>query len=170
MTLAERLSEYVRACFTGLWVRTHEADDATAEVAALCRREGWTLATWDVDRGLAVAGHGDHPGAVPGAADPLAALRSLGALATPDGTALLVLRNFHRYLGSPEVIQALDTRIHAGKQDRTFLVVLAPVVPVPVEREKQFLVVEHALPGREAIEAIARAIATEPGECPEGDA
>ena len=56
MTLAESLSEYVRACFTGLWVRTHEPDDAVAEVAALCRREGWALATWDVDRGLALAG------------------------------------------------------------------------------------------------------------------
>ena len=62
MTLAERLSEYVRACFTGLWVRTHEADDATAEIAGLCRREGWALASWDVDRGLAVAGRGDGPG------------------------------------------------------------------------------------------------------------
>ncbi len=30
MTLGERLSEYVRACFTGLWVRTCEPDEATA--------------------------------------------------------------------------------------------------------------------------------------------
>src|SRR3954447_26050478 len=113
MTLAERLNEYVRACFTGLWVRTHEADDATAEIAALCRREGWTLATWDVDRGLAVAGHGDQPGAVPGAADPLAAVSSLESLATPDGAAILMLRNDHRFLGSPEVVQAMDTRVSA---------------------------------------------------------
>src|SRR3954466_9683611 len=169
MTLAERLSEYVRACFTGLWVRTHEADDAVAEVAALCRREDWTLATWDVDRGLAVAGHGDHPGAIPGAADPLAALRSLAALATPDGTALLVLRNYHRFLGSAEVVQALDTRVAAGKQARTFVVVLAPVVQLPVELERHFAVLDHDLPGRDQVEAIARGIATEPGELPEGD-
>ena len=59
MTLAERLSEYVRACFTGLWIRTHEPDDALAEVAGLCRDQGWSLATWDVDRGLAVAGRAE---------------------------------------------------------------------------------------------------------------
>ena len=169
MTLAERLNEHIRACFTGLWVRTHEADDAVTEVAALCRREGWTLATWDVDRGLAVAGHGDGPGAIPGAADPLAAIRSLPALATPDGTAILVLRNFHRFLGSPEVAQALDTQLAAGKQARTFVVVLAPVVQVPVELEKQFVVVEHDLPGRDQLEAIASGVATEPGELPDGD-
>jgi hypothetical protein len=32
MALAERLSEYVRACFTGLWLRTREPDDAVAEI------------------------------------------------------------------------------------------------------------------------------------------
>ena len=37
MTLAERLSEYVRACFTGLYIRSHEPDDAIAEIARLCR-------------------------------------------------------------------------------------------------------------------------------------
>jgi hypothetical protein len=169
MTLAERLSEFVRACFTGLWVRTHEADDALAEIAGLCRREGWTLATWDVDHGLAVAGHPAGTGVPPGAADPLAALRSLDALATPDGTALLVLRNFHRFLGSAEVIQALDSRISAGKQARTFVVVLAPVLQVPVELERHFAVLEHDLPGRDQLEAIARGVATEAGELPEGD-
>src|SRR3979411_204299 len=121
MTLAERLPEYVRACFTGSWIKTFEAGDALAEIARLCRQERWSLATWDVDRGLSLAGHSEGPGIVPGASAPLAALRSLPALATPDGTALLVLRNFHRFLGSPEVVQALDTQIAAGKQARTFV-------------------------------------------------
>ena len=43
------------------------------------------------------------------------AIRALRALATPDGTAILVLRNFHKFLGSAEVIQALDSRVAAGK-------------------------------------------------------
>jgi hypothetical protein len=61
MTLVERLSEYVHACFTGLWVQSHEHDDATAEIARLCRDHGWVLATWDVDRGLALAGQAPTP-------------------------------------------------------------------------------------------------------------
>jgi hypothetical protein len=170
MALAERPEELVRAAFSGLYVHSFEHDDAVAEVAQLCRTRGWALATWDVDRGLAVAGHAaEAAAAVPGAADPLAAVRALKALASPDGTALLVLRNFHRFLGSPEVIQALDTALAAGKQDRTFVVVLAPVVQVPVELEKLFVVVDHDLPGREQLGAIARGVATEPGELPDGD-
>jgi hypothetical protein len=169
MTLAERLSEYVRAAFSGIYVRSHEHDDAIAEIARLCRDQGWSLATWDVDRGLAIAGRTDGPGSVPGAADPLAAIRSLAAMATPEGTAILVLRNFHKFLGSAEVIQALDSRIAAGKQDRTFVVILAPVVQVPVELEKLFVVIEHDLPCPDQLDAIARSIATEPGELPVGE-
>ena len=170
MTLAERLSEYVRAAFSGIYIRSHEHDDAIAEVARLCRDRGWSLATWDVDRGLALAGRPDGAGALPGAADPLAAVRSLAAMATPEGTAILVLRNFHRFLGSAEVIQALDSQVVAGRQARTFVVILAPVVQVPVELEKLFVVVDHDLPGRDQLEAIARGVATEPGELPEGEA
>jgi hypothetical protein len=169
MTLAERFSEYVRAAFSGIYVRSHEHDDAIAEIARLCRDQGWSLATWDVDRGLTIAGRTDGPGSVPGAADPLAAIRSLAAMATPEGTAILVLRNFHKFMGSAEVIQAFDSRIAAGKQDRTFVVILAPVVQVPVELEKLFVVIEHDLPGRDQLEAIAQGVATEPGELPVED-
>ncbi|MDG3005939.1 AAA family ATPase [Paludisphaera mucosa] len=167
MTLAERLAEHVRACFTGLWIRSAEHQDALAEIADLCRSEGWSLAAWDVDGGLrALAG-----AAVAGvdAADPLTAIRSLDAMAAPDGAALLVLVNFHRFLASPEVVQALDARIHSGKQARTFVVVLSPVVQIPVELEKQFVVIEHDLPGLGQLEAIARSIASEPGEMPEDE-
>jgi hypothetical protein len=59
MTLAERLSEYVRACFTGIWVQSFEHDDAIVEIARLCRQQRWSLATWDIDRGLSIAGQND---------------------------------------------------------------------------------------------------------------
>ena len=36
MTLAERLRELIDACFTGLWVQSHEHDDALNEIARLC--------------------------------------------------------------------------------------------------------------------------------------
>ncbi len=168
MSLSERLSEYIRACFTGIWVRSFEHDDALTEIARLCRQNRWALANWDVDRGLSLAGQAEDASAIATAADPLAAIRALGALATPDGTAILVLRNFHRFLGSSELVQALDTQLVAGKQNRTFVVVLAPVVQIPLELEKQFVVLEHDLPDRDQLAAIARGVATEPGELPVG--
>jgi hypothetical protein len=112
MTLSERLSEYVRACFTGLWIQSFEHDDALLEIAQLCRDNQWTLATWDLVRGLNL---GERTNDATSAADPLAAIRALNAMATPDGTALLVLRNYHRFLGSAEIVQALDSQVVAGK-------------------------------------------------------
>jgi hypothetical protein len=43
------------------------------------------------------------------------------------------------------------------------------MVQVPLELEKLFVVVEHDLPGREQLAEIARGIATEAGELPDGD-
>src|SRR4026208_1646431 len=99
MTLSERLSEYVRACFTGIWVRSFEHDDAHSEIARLCHANKWTLATRDADPGLGAPGHAEETTVVTGT-DPLAAIKSLGMLATAEGTALLIMRNLHRFLGS----------------------------------------------------------------------
>jgi hypothetical protein len=131
MSLAERLSELVRAAFAGIWVQSFEHDDAIMEIARLCRQNGWALASWDIDRGLSLAGRDDSSSTAVSANDPLAAIKVLGPLAADDGTALLVHRNFHRFLGSAEVVQALDTAIAAGKQARTLVVILAPVVQIP---------------------------------------
>ena len=167
MTLAERLSEYVRACFTGIWIQSFEHDDAIVEIARLCRQQQWALATWDIDRGLTVVGRDEGSDTAVSAPDPLAAIKAIGSLATPDGTALLVLRNFHRFLGSVEVVQALDTAIAAGKQNRTILVILSPVLQIPSELDRQFVVIDHDLPSCDQLGQIARSIATEPGELPD---
>lgn len=164
MPLTERLSELVRACFTGLWIESHEHEDALAEVAALCRSEEWRLATWDIEEGLRL--QGQDSGADTGTNDPLAAIRALSAFAASDQPALLVLVNFHRFLQSGEIVQALAKQIAHGKQNRTFVVILSPIVQVPVELEKQFVVIEHDLPGREQLAEIARGIATERDELP----
>ncbi|MBL8827132.1 MAG: AAA family ATPase, partial [Planctomycetaceae bacterium] len=164
MTLSERLSELVRACFTGIWIESHEHQDALTEIARLCRAENWRLVTWDIDQGLTSAGDGEPTAGQ----DPLAAIRSLSTLASDDGAALLVLQNFHRFLQSAEIVQALIRQIQAGKQQRTFVVVLSPVVSIPIELEKLLIVIEHERPSREQLWEIAQGIATQPGELPAG--
>lgn len=165
MTLKERLAEYVRACFTGLWIESHEHEDALRDMAQLCAEQNWQLATWNIDTGLAIGPSGDE-GEQP-AADPLAAIRMLRS-ATGDTATLLVLSNFHRFLNSAEIVQALAEQLVAGKQTRAFVVVLAPVVQIPIELEKLFVVVEHQLPDRDQLHEIATGIAAEDEELPTG--
>jgi SpoVK/Ycf46/Vps4 family AAA+-type ATPase len=166
MTLTEELAEHVRACFSGIWIETHEPDEALSEIGQLCRAEEWRLAAWNLETGLRVAGHAaDEP---LDARDPLAAVRSAQRLAAPEGAGLLVLENFHRFLGSAEIVQALVRQIQHGKQQRTFVLILAPLVELPPELEKLFVVLEHRLPGREQLQQIAQEIASQEGELPTG--
>jgi len=163
MTLSQHLYEHIAAAFTGLWVQSHEHEDALTEIARLCNEHEWSLAVWDIDRGLQVNGQ-----AAEAATDPVAAIRSITALAPDDreGSALLVLPNFHRFINSAEIVQALAHQIHEGRNRRTFIIVLSPIVQLPPELEKLFVVIEHELPGREQLEEIARGVATEDGELP----
>ena len=167
MKLSNRLLELVRACFTGIWIESHEHDDALLEISQLCHEQQWRLATWDIDQGLRV------PGVVSpddgGANDPLAAIHAMKSLGADDTASIVVLTNFNRFLGSVEVIQALARQIVDGKSSRTIFIVLSPVVQIPTELEKLFIVIDHPLPTREQLKEIAEGIATEDGELPSAE-
>src|SRR5438105_1764666 len=89
MPLSQRLAEYIRAAFTGIWIQSHEHEDALAEIARLCQAQNWALAVWDIDRGLILTrnhqGEGGKGGedrsrenpASSNTSDPLAAIRSI---------------------------------------------------------------------------------------------
>lgn len=150
-TLVEQMSDYINAAFAGLWIQTLEPDEAEREIVRHGQEREWKVASWDIAQGLRSEGRIATDSAV----DPLAALRALPALSSPNGTTLLLLHQFHRFLQSPEIIQTMFATLIAGKQRRTFVVVLAPVVQIPPELEKLFVVLEHSLPGREQLERIA---------------
>jgi ATPase family associated with various cellular activities (AAA) len=164
MLLSQSLREYITAAFSGIWIQSHEHADALREIAELCRAEKWSLATWDIDRGLCAAGQ-----AAPGATDPIAAIKSVNSLVKEGSSALLVLSNFHRFMQSPEVIQALAHQIQEGKRSGAFVLILSPVVQIPVELEKAFVIIEHDLPDKAQLRKIAEGVATEAGEMPGGE-
>ena len=165
MTLAQRLAEYVRACFTGLWITSFEHDDALSEIAQLCQQENWRLASWDIDQGFLMVGGGAAE--CNQATDPLAAIRAATALASPDGAAYR-FQEFSSVLAKRRDRPGPAQPAHRRQTAAIFYVVLAPVVQIPLELEKQFVVIEHELPGQEQLESLARGIATEPGELPAG--
>src|SRR5581483_8390632 len=116
MKLSELLTDYIHAAFSGLWILTSEPDEAEREIAQHVREQGWKLAIWDISNGLRIPGESSNGGGDTAPGDPLAALRSLPALAQRNGTSLLLLPNFHRFLNNPEVIQTVFTQLIAGKQ------------------------------------------------------
>jgi hypothetical protein len=169
LKLVDQLTDYINAAFSGLWVQTFEPDEAEREIVQLARQHDWKIAVWDIANGLRLPTSGNGREAK-GSGDPLAALRALPALGDQNGTALLLLHHFHSFLKSPEVIQTTFTQLIAGKQQRTFIVVLSPVVQIPIELEKLFVVVDHQLPDREQLQHIARELTSDsPNDLPKGE-
>jgi ATPase family associated with various cellular activities (AAA) len=164
MTLCTQLTDYINAAFTGLWIETHEPDEAEREITQHAREQQWKLAVWDIASGVRFPLQRNSAATDTGAGDPLAALKALPALGDGNGTAVLLLHHFHRFLNNPEVVQNIFQQIVAGKARRTFVVVLAPVVVLPPELEKLFVVLEHALPDRGQLERIARELTSDAPE------
>jgi hypothetical protein len=169
MKLTDLLTQYVHAAFTGLWIQSFEPDEAEREIVRHAKQQEWKVAVWDIANGLRLANKTGWSQSE-GGGDPLAALRALPALAEHRGTALLLLHNFHKFLNNPEVVQTAFSQLVAGKEQRTFLVVLSPVVQIPIELEKLFVVLEHPLPDKEQLLGIARELTIDkPGDLPQGE-
>ena len=130
-TLTSRLHELISACFTGIWVQTHEPHEAAREITDLCRAENWRLGIWNCDSGVQFP---IEQIAIPGVTetqDPLAVVRALPQVSQGAGTTVLLFENLHRFLGSVELIQAVARQAITGKHNRAFIVVLAPVTQIP---------------------------------------
>ena len=143
-SLSTEIWELVRAGFSGIWIETQEPSESTLELSAMCAEHELRLLAWNLDSGL--RNIGGEP-LVNDQADPLTAVRMLGTV--PEGqTTLLILENFHRFIESPEISQAMLTQLQLGKQLGRHIIVLAPMVRLPRELERQFVVISHALPLR----------------------
>ena len=166
-SLAEELFDHIAACFSGIWIQSYEHTDAIADIAALSRDNEWELSTWDVCHGLS-AGN-PEPDESHETTDPLSVLKNFGVTSSAHQPSLLVLKNFHRFLGNAEIVQTLAEQIQAGKQQRNYFLVLSPATDIPLELEKLFIVLPHRLPDKTQLETIARGIATEKDEMPPDD-
>ena len=90
MSLSNSLGEHVRACFTGLYVHSHEPDEALAEIRKLCQAENWQMLAWDA---LAAS--------TATAMRTRFAIAALRGFSEPDSSLLLVLRAFIIFSARP---------------------------------------------------------------------
>ena len=145
MSLEKEIKELVCAGFSGIWVESMECDDAVTTIRKLAEERKWGFDVWDIDQKL-MSGMIDAPG-------PLQAIRAMDLPKTHD-TQILVLKNFHRYLPNPEVVQALANRVVRGKGEGRYIVIVSPTVALQPEVEKLFTVVHHELPDETQLKEI----------------
>ena len=151
VTLQERVSELIWSAVGGVYLQTIEPDEALVELAMMCNCKKWRMVAWDFVGGMNSNGFEIDAAVAAKAGDPLAVLTAIPALANAEGITVIVLRGFDRFLSRTDVVLTLDRQLDVAKGLQAFVVILAPIVRLPIELERRFVVIEHALPSRRAL-------------------
>jgi hypothetical protein len=78
-------------------------------------------------------------------------------------SAILVMKNHHRWLNTPQLVQLVANRLWRYKQMSCHIVFLSPTIELPLELQKLFESghIKHPLPNREQIREVVTAVVDE---------
>jgi ATP-dependent 26S proteasome regulatory subunit len=161
--MREKLKNYLRAGFAGLYVVTFEEIRAEADIKAVADELHYTLLSWTVSDGIL---NTTGAGQVQNVTDPVEAVTALNDM--PEKT-VLVLKDYHQFLGdsmqpaSPLVTRTLKDGLRQARCNAKAIVILGCKLMLPPELEKEFAIIEMDLPNRDALATVARNIAESAG-------
>lgn len=150
------LDTLIRARYPLVYLVTWEEARLDAILEELAREHGRALVTWSVTRGLRHAG-GARGAPVDGGKDPVEVLGRIERLPDPS---LVVLKDFHPFLGDPTVVRALRELAQGLKSSLTTAIILSPTLSIPPELEKEVTVLDVPLPSAHDLFALLREIVT----------
>ncbi len=135
----EQLSLLVRARYALLYLVTHEELRVERRIKEIGVREGLTVWRWRATSGL-LGPDGDP---IQGTAGPADALRHVLSVPEP---AIFVFQDFHQQLKDPLVVRHVRDLEPILAARRQGLLVVAPVLELPVEMEKDLTIIDVPLP------------------------
>lgn len=141
---AKELSQYLASGYVLVQVVSWEEERAKAMVNAAAKLLGRPVSVWSLPSGF-----GDHKGT--GSADPNEALIRIAA--TTDERVFMLL-DFHSALQDPVVVRRIRELCPLMETRGQGLVMVGPVSYVPVELDKEVMVVDLAPPGAEELAGI----------------
>ena len=156
--MKDKIADYIRAGFAGLYIVTYEEVRAEAVLREVAERLGYGLFCWTITVGLL----NTETGAVTSVADPVDAVSAVADL--PEKS-VLVLKDFHQFLGdstqpaNPFLTRTLKERVRECRCAGKAIIVTGCRLCLPPELEKEFTVIDFDLPDTEALKTIARNIA-----------
>ncbi|MBM4295180.1 MAG: AAA family ATPase [Deltaproteobacteria bacterium] len=155
------IQDYLKSGYPVLLVRTHEPERF---IGAACQQAiGRKPYQWDVVRGFRQLGNG----AEWQECDPFD-LPNVAAKGTEK--AVWFLRNFHFWLNEPPVIQAIQNNLPIYKTKGITLVIVSPDAKLPLELEREVVVLDFPLPTREELKTILAGLVESTGIEPEDEA
>jgi len=150
MSLNKILKDAIQTHVPVVWIDAADSLGIEYELQRLAPELPATLLTWDLVRGVAIP---QFP--YPCVGDPVAAAGLGSQYRIAERPTVLLLHNYHWYLGRTEVVQALLNAIGNARAIPTTIVIAAPRIPLPRELETHLRFVEPGLPSVEEIRDIA---------------
>jgi len=138
-----QIMNYIRAGYPGIYIVSSEETRIEGEIKSVAQELSYGLFAWSITEGLVDTADGkDQEGQ-----DPQEML--LKVLELPENT-IVLLRDFHLFMENPNPVlfRTLKDVLRVGKTKGKTLIVLACRQVLPPELERDFVVVEFALPGR----------------------
>ncbi|MFN4032838.1 MAG: AAA family ATPase [Fimbriimonadales bacterium] len=149
-TFERELSLLLKARYPMLYIQTAEETRAEEMLRRIAQERGRRLHVWTLTRGY------EPPIAAPAETTPprplAPELEAITQLLRLQTDALIVLKDFHPYLGDPRVIRLLRDLYPRLHQTRRTVVFISPLLKLPPELEKHITVLEMPLPTREEIQ------------------
>ncbi|MDX9975813.1 MAG: AAA family ATPase [FCB group bacterium] len=141
----EEMDRLVRARYPLLYVVTWEEERARKYLMALAEGQGKSLFEWSITDGFRrLMGPKDAPRPEQRTREPMAVLNEI---MQSDIPAIYVLKDFHGYLETPEIVRQLRDLAMSLRRSKKTLIILSPIVKLPPELEKAVTFVDLPLPG-----------------------
>jgi len=143
------IEELIRARYSLLYLVTWEEDRARRILLDLADGMKKHLFEWSITDGLRSMNASPENRAAPKRLrEPLAVLNEI---LQADVSAIYILKDFHVYLETPEIIRQLRDLASALRRTRKTVVLLSPALTVPTELEKSLTILDMPLPTYEVL-------------------
>jgi SpoVK/Ycf46/Vps4 family AAA+-type ATPase len=145
---------FIRARYPLIYLVSWEEARILESLKEMAQERKKKLFLWSITRGIFL--FDDDPSKInESTRDPLNALSYIEKCTDP---ALFVLLDFHSFLNDQTVIRKLRDLVNNLKNTYETLLIISPVLTVPVELEKEFVIIDYELPGFEEISELLEGI------------
>ncbi|GAC1557735.1 MAG: AAA family ATPase [Myxococcales bacterium] len=149
------LDTLIRARYPLVYMVSWEEQRLDPILQDLASSHGKVLFSWSITRGLRRVGGARAFPHVEATQNPVEALAAIGKLTEPS---LVVLKDFHAYLGDASVVRALRELAQDPRSTFPTVPLLSPVLTIPVELEKEITVLDVPLPSYRELFGLLREI------------
>jgi ATP-dependent 26S proteasome regulatory subunit len=158
-TADTELEMLIRAKYPIIYIVSWEEGRVEAALRRIAQDRGKKILFWTITQGMVQnANHRDNA-----TRDPM---NALDFVMDSREQALFVLKDFHAFIGNTEITRRLRDLFVSLKMTYKTLIILAPLLKLPSELEKEITVVDYGLPDRDDLDVLLEGIIQKAKENP----